>query len=471
MEILKVDICIIGAGSGGLSVAAGTAQLGAKVALIESGKMGGDCLNYGCIPSKALLSAAKRANVFRSSEAFGIDKAEPQINFEEVHHHIHEVIANLSPQDSVERFEKLGVQVIQAKAYFLSPTLLQAGNFQIQAKYFVIATGSSPAIPSLPGIDSIPYLTNETIFNLKEKPEHLIVLGGGPIGCELAQAYQLLGVRTTILEAFTLLPKEDDDVVNILRHRLKADGIEILEGAKVLSVSHGATGLSVNVSYEGKEVLLQGSHLLIATGRKPNLNDLGLKEAKVEYNQRTIEVDSYLRSSNKKIYAIGDVIGPYQFTHMAAYHAQIVIKNCLFHFPSKVRYRATPWVTFTDPEVAHVGISSKDSPLNSKTLVWPYKDCDRAQTERETEGFIKVSTTQKGQILGVSIIGAHAGELILPWCLAIEQKLKIRSLADLIVPYPTLSEINKKVAGSFYTPLLFSPFTRKLVKFFMKVIP
>jgi pyruvate/2-oxoglutarate dehydrogenase complex dihydrolipoamide dehydrogenase (E3) component len=237
MGILKVDICIIGAGSGGLSVAAGAAQLGAKVALIEAGKMGGDCLNYGCIPSKSLLATAKRANVFRSSEAFGIDKTDPKIDFKKVYHHIHDVITNLSPQDSVERFEKLGVQVIQEKAHFLSPTLLQAGNLQIQSKYFVIATGSSPAIPPLPGINNVPYFTNETIFNLKDKPKHLLIVGGGPIGCELAQAYQLLGVKTTILEAFTLLPKEDNDVVSLLRHRLKTDGVEILEGAKVLSLS------------------------------------------------------------------------------------------------------------------------------------------------------------------------------------------------------------------------------------------
>lgn len=468
---MKADICVIGAGSGGLSVAAGAAQLGASVVLIEGRKMGGDCLNYGCIPSKALLAAAKRANIFSSSEAFGIQKSKPKISFEKLHDHIRDVIATLAPQDSVERFKALGVNVIQEKARFLSPTLVQAGPHQIEAKYFVIATGSSPAIISLPGIETVPYLTNETIFDLKEKPKHLIVIGGGPIGCELAQAYRLLGVKTTIIEAFTLLPKEDPEIVRIFRKRLLLDGIDIFEGAKVHSVSQEKTSLHIHIEHEDKKIILQGSHLLMATGRKANVTDLGLKAAGVHYTPKGIEVNKLLRTSNKKIYAIGDVTGGYQFTHIASYHAQVVIRNCLFRLRAKVNYQTLPWVTFTSPEVAHVGMMPHEVPPNSQTLLWPYKDCDRAQTERETEGCIKVTTTRKGHILGVSIIGANAGELILPWGLLIEKKLKIRALADLIVPYPTLSEINKKVASSFYTPFLFSPLTKKIVKFLLKVIP
>jgi pyruvate/2-oxoglutarate dehydrogenase complex dihydrolipoamide dehydrogenase (E3) component len=471
METQRFDLCVIGAGSGGLSVVAGAAQLGASVVLIEAHKMGGDCLNYGCVPSKSLIAAAKRANVFRTSGAFGIQNEEPKINFEKLHHHIHDVIRTLAPQDSVERFEGLGVHVIRDRAHFLSPTLLQAGNTQIKAKYFVISSGSSPAIVPLQGIESVPYLTNETIFNLKEKPDHLMVVGGGPIGCEIAQAYRLLGVKTTILEAFTLLPREDLEVVEILRQRLKADGVTIFEGAKVLSISQKNKSLRLNVEHGSKEIVVEGSHLLMATGRKPNVDHLGLEEAGVHYTPKGIVVDGHLRTSNKKVYAIGDVIGGYQFTHIASYQAGIVIKNCLFHLPSKVNYKAVPWVTFTEPEVAHVGISHREAPPNSKTLYWPYKDNDRAQAEGETAGLIKVSTTPKGYILGVSIIGLNAGELILPWGLAIEKNLKVRALADAIVPYPTLSEINKRVAGVFYTPLLFSPRTRKLVRLLMKVIP
>jgi pyruvate/2-oxoglutarate dehydrogenase complex dihydrolipoamide dehydrogenase (E3) component len=471
METRKFDLCVIGAGSGGLSVAAGAAQLGANVVLIETHKMGGDCLNYGCVPSKSLIAAAKRANVFRTSGPFGIQEEEPKVNFKKLHHHIHKVITTLAPQDSVERFEGLGVHVIRERAHFLSPTLVQAGNVQIKAKYYMIATGSSPAIVPLPGIESVPYLTNETIFDLREKPDHLMVVGGGPIGCEIAQAYRLLGVKTTILEAFTLLSREDPEIVEILRHRLKADGLNIFEEAKILSVSQKNKSVRLDVNHEGKGITIEGSHLLMATGRKPNVDHLGLEEAGVTYTPKGIVVDGRLRTSNKKIYAIGDVIGGYQFTHIASYHAGIVIKNCLFHLPSKVNYKAVPWVTFTDPEVAHVGLTHRDVPPNSKTLYWPYKDSDRAQAERETEGLIKVSTTPRGHILGVSIIGANAGELILPWGLAIGNNLKIRAFADTIVPYPTLSEITKKVAGSFYTPLLFSPFTRKLVRFLLEVFP
>lgn len=465
---MKVDLCIVGGGSGGLSVAAGAAQLGISVALIENNKMGGDCLNFGCIPSKALLAAAKRANVFRESAAFGIQTSEPVVNFKKLYDYIHEVIETIAPQDSIERFEKLGVHVIREKAHFLSPSLLQAGEIRVEAKYFVIATGSSPAIPLLPGLEKVNFLTNETIFNLKENPDHLIVIGGGPIGCELAQAYTLLGCKTTIVEVFRILPKEDEEIASLLRTRLKNDGISICEGAKVLSLSQKDTVITVNIEHDGKEIILQGSHLLIATGRRPNIKDLGLEAASIRYTSRGIDVDKRLRTSNKKIFAIGDVIGGYQFTHMAAYHAQIVIKNCLFHLPAKVDNRAIPWVTFTNPEVAHVGTAHLPK---YKTLSWPYKECDRAQTERETMGLIKVSTTSKGYILGVTIIGANAGELILPWVLAIEKKLKMRALADVIVPYPTLSEITKKVAGSFYTPLLFSSLTRKFVRFLMKVIP
>ncbi len=468
---MKVDICVVGAGSGGLSVAAGAAQLGASVALIEAHKMGGDCLNYGCVPSKALLAAAKRANIFRSSEAFGLPKIDPQINFERLHEHIQESIATLAPQDSVERFKGLGVNVIQGKARFLSPTLLQVGHIQVEAKYFVIATGSSPAIVPLPGIENVPYLTNETIFDLKEKPEHLIVIGGGPIGCELAQAYALLGVKTTLLEAFTLLPKEDPEVVSVVRARFKRDGISIFEGAKVLSVAQEKTVLHLQIEHEGKKILLQGSHLLIATGRKPNVMDLGLEDAGVQYTLKGIEVDKRLRTSHKKIYAVGDVIGGYQFTHVASYHAHVVIKNCLFHIPASVNYRALSWVTFTNPEIAHVGKRHLEAPPDSKTFVWSYKKCDRAQIERETEGFIKVTTTRKGHVLGVSLVGARAGELILPWGLLIDKKLKLQALANLIVPYPTFSEISKKVSSSFYTPFLFSPLIRKIVKFLLKVMP
>lgn len=464
---MKVDLCIIGAGSGGLSIAAGAAQLGVSVALIENGKMGGDCLNYGCVPSKSVLAAAKRAKIFRTSSPFGLQAVDPKVDFIKLHQHIQKVIKTIAPHDSAQRFEKLGVHVIREKAVFLSPKILQAGKYKIEAKYYVIATGSSPAIPPIAGLETVNYLTNETIFKLKEKPDHLIVVGGGPIGCELAQAYSLLGVKTTILEAFSLLPKEDPEVIDVLRGSLKEDGVEILEGAQVTSISQSKNRIKVSL---GKKVI-EGSHLLIATGRKANVEGLGLERAGIRYTSRGIEVDQRLRTSQKKIFALGDVIGQYQFTHVAAYHAQVVLKNCLFHIPTKVDMKALPWVTFTDPEIAHVGVLHSMTPSNSRTLQWPYAECDRAQTEKETKGFIKVIISPKGRILAVSIVGANAGELILPWVLAIKKKMTLRGLADVIVPYPTLSELTKKVAGSFYTPLLFSPWMRKFVQFLMRVFP
>lgn len=464
---MKVDLCIIGAGSGGLSIAAGAAQLGVSVALIENGKMGGDCLNYGCVPSKSLLAAAKKAKIFRTSSPFGLQAVDPKVDFIKLHQHIQEVIKTIAPHDSAQRFEKLGVHVIREKAVFLSPKILQAGKHKIEAKYYVIATGSSPAIPPIAGLETVSYLTNETIFKLKEKPDHLIVVGGGPIGCELAQAYSLLGVKTTILETFSLLPKEDPEVIDVLRGSLKEDGVEILEGAQVTSISQSKNRIKVSL---GKKVI-EGSHLLIATGRKANVEGLGLERAGIRYTSRGIEVDQRLRTSQKKIFALGDVIGQYQFTHVAAYHAQVLLKNCLFHIPTKVDMKALPWVTFTDPEIAHVGMLHSMAPSNSKTLQWPYAECDRAQTEKETKGFIKVIVSRKGKILAVSIVGANAGELILPWVLAIKKKMTLRGLADVIVPYPTLSELTKKVAGSFYTPLLFSPWMRKFVQFLMRVFP
>lgn len=464
---MKVDLCVIGAGSGGLSVAAGAAQFGVSVALIEKGNMGGDCLNYGCVPSKSLLAAAKRAKVFRTSSAFGLQKVDPKVDFVKLHRYIQGVIKAIAPHDSAQRFEKLGVHVIREKAVFLSSKILQAGKHKIEAKYYVIATGSSPAIPPIPGLETVSYLTNETIFDLKKKPDHLIVIGGGPIGCELAQAYSLLGVKTTILEAFSLLPKEDPDVVDVLRKSLKEDGVEIIEGVQVISISQSKDRIKVSL---GQKVV-EGSHLLVATGRKINVEGLGLEKAGIRCTPRGIEVNQRLRTSQKKIFALGDVIGQYQFTHVAAYHAQVVLKNCLFHIPAKVNMKALSWVTFTDPEIAHVGMLHSSAPPHSKILKWPYAECDRAQTERETKGFIKVTTTPKGRILAVSIVGANAGELILPWGLALEKKMSLRALADVIAPYPTLSELTKKVAGSFYTPLLFSPWTRKLVQLLMKMIP
>lgn len=475
-EILTPDICVIGAGSGGLSVAAGASQMGAEVVLLERGKMGGDCLNYGCVPSKAAIAAGHAAQVMRTASRFGIADVAPNVDFQAVHDHIHGVIAGIAPHDSVERFEGLGVHVIQEEGRFTGPAEVAAGDIRIRAKKFVVATGSSAGVPPIPGIDDVPYLTNETVFDLTEPPSHLIVVGGGPIGCELAQAHRRLGAEVTVLEMFSVLGKDDPEVTEVVKKRLVEEGVDLREGikiAKVAKVAKDGEGIAVTLENEGKEETVTGSHLLIAAGRNPNLDGLDLDAAGIDYERRGITVDARLRTSNKKVYAIGDVAGGLQFTHAAGYHAGIIIRNILFKLPAKVNYDAFPWVTYTDPEIAHVGQTEVQAMekhgKDIRILRFAFAENDRAQAERETDGMIKVVTGKKGRILGCSMAGARAGELILPWALAISQKMKIGAMAGVVAPYPTLSEVSKRAAGSYYTPSLFSERTKKIVRFLLKL--
>ena len=471
-KTIQADICVIGAGSGGLSVAAGASQMGAKVVLLEKGKMGGDCLNYGCVPSKSLIAAGHAADTVRHAGRFGVNGHEPEVDFLGVRDHVRSVIAAIAPHDSVERFEDLGVTVIQSAGSFTGPGEVVAGDTRIKAKRFVIATGSSAAVPPIPGLDQVPFLTNETVFDLAERPDHLIVIGGGPIGAELAQAQRRLGARVSLLEMFTVLGKDDPDVTAFARKRLVEDGIEIHEGIAIKEVAPQGNGVAVTIEENGETKQIVGSHLLVAAGRKANVGGLNLEVAGVVYSPKGIEVDARLRTTNKKIFAIGDVAGGYQFTHMAGYHAGIVIRNALFKLPAKVDYKAVPWVTFTDPEVAHVGLTEAQAREQYgdkvRALKWSFAENDRAQAEQATEGLIKVVVGARGKILGASIAGLHAGELLQPWVLAISQGLKIGAMANIIAPYPTLGEVNKRVAGSYYTPSLFSERTKKIVRFLLR---
>ena len=466
---VRVDICVIGGGSGGLSVAAGASQMGAETALIEGGKMGGDCLNSGCIPSKSLIAAARAAECMRSSGRFGIEGVEPAIDFARVHDHVHEVIAQIAPHDSVERFEGLGVEVIQEYARFTGPRRVEAGDAAVSARRFVIATGSRPLIPPIPGLDSVPYLTNETIFDLTERPEHLVVIGGGPVGVEMAQAHRLLGARVTVLQRSRILHRDDPELVDILRRRLEADGVDLIEDAAVVGVEPTPQGVAVLArNGGGGERRIEGTHLLVAVGRAPTVDGLGLEAAGIVYSDKGIAVDARLRTSNKRVFAVGDVIGGHQFTHMAGYHAGIVIRNALFRLPAKVDHRAVPWVTYTEPELAQVGMSeeqARGARGGIRVLRGTFADNDRARTERDTDGMIKVIATTRGRVLGASIVGRHAGELLLPWALAISGRLSLGKIAGLIVPYPTLSEVSKRAAGGFYSEKLFGARTRKLVRF------
>lgn len=468
----KPDLCIIGAGSGGLSVAAGAAQMGASVVLIERGKMGGDCLNTGCVPSKALLAAAKHAHSARSGAAFGIKSIEPQVNFSEVMDHVQSVIASIAPNDSVERFEGLGIQVVQASARFVDAQTVEAGGQIFRPRRFVVATGSRAFVPPIPGIFEVPHFTNESIFENRSCPEHLIILGGGPIGAEMAQAHVRLGARVTIVEMAKILSKDDPELTSIVRQALVDDGVDVREDTKALQVAAGAQG-GVRVEVEGPEgrAWLEGSHLLVATGRRANIEDLNLEAAGITTSKYGIEVDASLKTSNSKVYAIGDVAGGLQFTHVAGYHAGIVIRQALFRMPARAD-AIVPWVTYTDPELAHVGLSEAAAGAEGQAvqvLNWPFAENDRARAERRTEGLIKVVVDKRGRILGASIVGPGAGELILPWVLAISEKRKISSMANIVAAYPTFSEVSKRVAGSYYTKALFSPraqfFVRLLAKF------
>jgi pyruvate/2-oxoglutarate dehydrogenase complex dihydrolipoamide dehydrogenase (E3) component len=468
---ITTDLCVIGAGSAGLAVAAGAVQMGAEVVLIEKGKMGGDCLNYGCVPSKALIAAGRVAQTIRSACRFGINGHEPAVDFPAVHAHVHGVIAAIAPNDSEARFAGLGVKVIRAPARFVGPREVEVASQRVRARRFVVATGSSPAVPPVPGLAEAPHLTNETIFDLTERPEHLVVLGGGPIGCELAQAQRRLGAKVTVLELFRILPKDDPAAVEVVRRQLVGEGVDLREQVQVTRVERDGNGVAVTIKQADLEERIVGSHLLVATGRRANVEDLGLEAAGVAYSPKGIAVDARLRTSNKRIYAIGDVVGSYQFTHMASYHAGIVIRNTLFRLPAKVDTRALPWVTYTEPELAQVGLTeamAKDQGVEVEALTWPFAENDRAQTERETKGFVKVLLDRRGRTRGATIVGEHAGELIQPWVLAITQGLKIGSLAQFIAPYPTLGEASKRAAGSYYTPKLFSERTRKVVRFLLR---
>ncbi|MEZ5838483.1 MAG: FAD-dependent oxidoreductase [Geminicoccaceae bacterium] len=469
VDRVNADICVLGAGSGGLSVAAGAAQLGARTVLIERAKMGGDCLNHGCVPSKSLIAAAYRAHVVRSSSAFGIEAMEPRVDMASVRRHIHRVIAAIEPHDSAERFEGLGVQVIREHGRFVGEREVVAGNHRIRARRFVIATGSRAAIPPVPGLESVDILTNETVFDLDTLPGHLLILGAGPIGCELAQAFHRLGSAVTMVDIGPMLARDDGDMRRVVRESLIGDGVAIRDSVKVERVEQGPSIVIRDGNGIGR---IEGTHLLVAAGRVPNIEDLGLDAAGIEYDRRGVTVDGRLRTTRKTIFAIGDVTGRWQFTHVAGHQAGIVIRNALFRLPARMREDAIPRVTYTDPELAHVGLSeeeAREKGIVCEILHSPFAENDRARAEGAVEGGIKLVATRKGKVLGATIVGAHAGELILPWVMAIEQDMKLSKLASMLVPYPTLSEIGKRVAGSFYTPRLFNARTRMLVRWLARL--
>ena len=471
-EEITADLCIIGAGSGGLSLAAATSQLGLKVVLIEKGKMGGDCLNYGCVPSKAMIAAGKRAHMMRSSAPFGVQPVEPQIDYRRVHAHIHEVIAAIAPNDSVERFTGLGVKVIQAAGSFVDKSTVRAGDTLVRARRFCIATGSSPFVPPIPGLDTAPHFTNETIFDNDRPLGHLIVIGGGPIGIELAQAHLRLGAQVTVLEGMKALGKDDPELTEVVLKKLAEEGLIVREGTKVERIEHRMGVVRVHVSGPGGAEVIEGNHILVATGRKPNVDGLNLEAAGIAYDRRGIKVAPSLLTTNSKVYAIGDVAGGLQFTHVANYHAGVVLKRICFRLPVKAGTDHIPWVTFTEPELANVGLSEDEARKRHGSVNvyrWPYHENDRAQAERTTEGFVKVVTDKRDRIVGAAVVGEHAGELIQMWSLAVSKRMKIADMTQWVSPYPTLSEVNKRAALRYYASKAGSPLVRSVISFLSRI--
>jgi pyruvate/2-oxoglutarate dehydrogenase complex dihydrolipoamide dehydrogenase (E3) component len=468
---MKYDLAVIGGGSAGLSMAAAAAQFGENVVLFEKDEMGGDCLNSGCVPSKALLAAAKAAEAQRGSAKFGIAAVEPMVDYAQVMGHVESVIQQIAPLDSQERFEKLGVTVVRAPAVFTSPDELQAAGQKFQARRIIIATGSRAALPPIAGLKDVDYLTNETLFKNRVLPKHLIIIGGGPIGLEMAQAHRRLGSAVTVLEAFSPLAKDDPELAKVVLEALTREGISIMANAKIKEIRKVGSGLEVAMD---NDTVISGTHLLVAAGRAANVEGLNLGAGNIAYSKHGITVDEGLRStSNRKVYAAGDVAGGLQFTHVAGYHAGLIIRNALFRLPVKNRADIIPWVTYTDPELAHAGLSEVEAAqkfgTRVKVLRWSFQDNDRAQAEKSTEGLVKIILGPRGRIVGAGIVGAHAGELIAVFVLAISQGMKISAFANLVMPYPTLSEAAKRAAISNYAGLAQKPLVRRVIGFLKKL--
>jgi pyruvate/2-oxoglutarate dehydrogenase complex dihydrolipoamide dehydrogenase (E3) component len=460
------DLLVIGAGAAGLSVAAGAAQLGVKTALVERDRMGGDCLNFGCVPSKALLASAHAANTIRSSGRFGLIVPMPEIDWDAVRSQVQGVIAAIAPNDSEARFTGLGVNVIRGEARFTGRDSVSVDGRKLTAKRFVIATGSRADVPPIPGLGDIPYWTNVNLFDLAERPEHLLILGGGPIGLEMADAFNGLGCQVTVIEAATIANREDLELVAGLRLALTRRGVTILEGAPVAL----AEPSQVLVLRDGRRVT--GTHILVATGRRPNLEALNLEAAGVATSRLGVITDAGLRTpGNRRVFAVGDIadplgIGPRGFTHAGLYHAGIVIRRALFRLPARLDYAAWPRVTYTEPEMAQTGMTeagAKAAGHKIRILRWPLSENDRAVAERDEDGLVKL-VVSGNRVIGAGILAPNAGELIGQWSLAIARKIPLSALAGLIAPYPTRSEAGKRAAGSFFTERLFSERTKLLVR-------
>lgn len=470
---LKADLCVIGAGSGGLSAAAGAAMLGLKVVLYEAHEMGGDCLNYGCVPSKALLSCAKAAASVREAPKYGIRAGMPVADWEAVKTHIAKAIATIAPVDSQARFESLGVKVIREHARFADPKTVVSETTQTRARRIVVATGSRAHIPPVEGLTDVPYLTNETIFTLPQFPEHLVILGGGPIGLEMAQAFARLGAKVSVIEMGRALPRSDEAHAAIAIEALRAEGVRVFENHKATRVSSEDGQIRIHAETGQGNSLIEGSHLLVATGRRAVLDGLDLDKGNVAFDHKGILVGDTLRSrSNPRVWALGDVAGKEQFTHVAGWHASVFTRRALFKQQTKASSLPVPAVTYTSPEVAQLGLTEAEAREKYGNKVttsgFPFHENDRAIAEGKTLGECKL-VLYKGKLVGASIVGEGAGDILQLVSLAMSNRLKLTALTNFISPYPTRAEVVKRAASAHFTPVVFGPASRQLVGLLQRI--
>jgi len=476
MASYEFDIGVIGGGAAGLTVTAGAAQAGAKTLLIEKEKkLGGDCLHYGCVPSKTLIKTAHVYHLMRNSRDFGLPGVDlPPVDFREVAHRIQSVIDTIQHHDSEERFCKLGAKVEFGEPIFVDEHSIRLNGKTVSAKNWVLATGSSPAIPPIEGLNETAYLTNREIFYLDQLPNSLIVLGAGPIAIEMAQAFCRLGSKVTVVQRSNqILSKEDKDMADTVMRVLESEGVSFYLNSSVLGVRDLGQEQEVRIKNGTNQTTqLRGEKILVALGREVNVEGLGIEGLGIEASRKGVKVDKRLRTTQKHIYAAGDVTGQYQFTHAAGYEGGVVFTNAIFHLPRKVDYTFLPWCTYTDPELASIGMNEKAAEAAGvEYSVWieEFKDNDRSLAEGEKVGKIKMILDGKEKPLGVQILGPQAGELLNEWVAVLNGKMKLSTLASAVHPYPTLGEINKRVVGNFFSPKIFSERVRKGLKFFFNL--
>jgi pyruvate/2-oxoglutarate dehydrogenase complex dihydrolipoamide dehydrogenase (E3) component len=469
---LRPEICVIGAGPGGLSVAAAAAALEAPVVLIDKGRIGGENPVGGGIPAQALIAAAQRANAARNGARFGIKAGRFSVDFAAINAYVRDVVGAVAPNSARQRIAGLGVHILEGTGHFTDPRNVMAADFTVKARRFVIATGSSPVIPAIPGLLGTPYLTDETIFDLEEIPRHLIVIGAGAVGLELAQVFRRLGAEVTVLDAATALANDDPEGAAVVLEALIREGIKLRTEVEIAKVGRVFGKVQAVLAGKNGVETIEGTHLLISAGRRPNLEDLDLEAGGIRTKRDGVILDKSLRTTNKRVYVVGDAAGGPNHTHVANHHASLVIRHALLRAPTKIDHAAIPWVTYTDPELAQVGLLEDEARAHSgiiRVLRWSYRDNDRAQVERATDGHIKIVTDRIGKILGVTVVGPKAGETITAWTLAISQKLNIRAFAGLVVPYPTYAEVGKRAAITYFTQGLTAPRTRRIMRWLRRL--